>query len=937
MSLPDSDSRPATDKTTTAPTGPVSTAQAPPESATLPLGATGLLDPLLAISLTRPERLVEPDAWVGHIPFAFWITAAHRPRILVELGTHSGNSYGAFCQGVAQGGLDTACYAVDTWLGDPQAGFYGENVYEELRDYHDARYASFSRLVRSTFDEAVEHFADGSIDLLHIDGHHTYDAVHHDYVTWLPKLSSRGVVLFHDTNVRERDFGVWRFWQEVTRDRPHFEFYHSHGLGVLAVGDDIAESLRALFQAPDDPAMGLRRWFAGAGRTVQAELALSRMRSIAQAREELAAAVRSSAAEREELVAALRSSAADREGLVAALRSATEERDRARDEASEARLQLEDLEEARSRLQASRAEAEERSVLEREQTLSHMQKLNADKAKLLKSRDFLGRQLEKERRRRQRLRKTLSWRLTRPLRMLAKLGFGKNKKYKAPARKASPTRPNAPSKPGEPAAHADAHAIITQSGLIKRSWYQRQCGELDAKQVDLVDHYLQAAPGSVPAPCPLFDRKWYLTKYPEIAASGLDPFAHFLSIGWREGRQPHPLFDVKTYLTNNRDLGDSVNPLEHFMHHGAREGRVAFSAETFASEDAAAILERHLPQASRLAKVAKVRRRAGVAFYVHSQGNYFFDQIAEILAAGLRELDVRTSLNDENDFDGRADIHVVVAPHEFFVLSKKAGSNLLKANPRLFLYCTEQWQTRWFARSWEYALRASAIFDINLTSAAAFRSIGVHALFMPPGPSAHYDAVGADTGIPDLPGLELLTGRDAAGPAPAELPFEERPLDVLFVGSHSARREAVLAQAAPMLSRWQSFIHMPQPHLPYRVGSTAALSPGQIALVCRQSKIILNIHQSASSYFEWHRIVNLGIMNGCVVVTDPSDALPGLIPDTHYFQAVPEMIAAKLQWLLETEEGRRSASMAAVAARRAVEEHYGMAASWKRVLRIVDK
>jgi len=193
---------------------------------------------LINASSFKPDHLAFPDAWVGHIPFGAWLIKTLKPSIFVELGTHSGNSYLAFCQAIREAELQTLSYAVDTWKGDEHAGFYSEDIYANLKSYHDAHYGDFSNLMRMTFDEAVSYFADQSIDLLHIDGLHTYDAVKHDFETWLPKLSTTAVVLFHDTNVREREFGIWKFWLELCKQYPlNFEFVHSHGLGVIQLSE----------------------------------------------------------------------------------------------------------------------------------------------------------------------------------------------------------------------------------------------------------------------------------------------------------------------------------------------------------------------------------------------------------------------------------------------------------------------------------------------------------------------------------------------------------------------------------------------------------------------------------------------------------------------------------------------------------------------------
>ena len=242
----------------------------------------------------QPRRLTDVASWHEHIPFAFFAVAALRPDVFVELGTHKGDSYCAFCQAVDSLHLPARCYAVDTWQGDDQSGLYGPDVLEELRAYHDPLYGSFSSLLQQTFDEAHSRFIGGSIDLLHVDGCHTYEAVRHDVETWLPKLSDRGVVLLHDTNVREESFGVWRLWDDLSERYPSFAFAHGHGLGVLAVGPRVGESFRN-FLALAGRGSPASRFFSTLGERIAAP-ALERRTALAA---EVAAAEVREAIERE--------------------------------------------------------------------------------------------------------------------------------------------------------------------------------------------------------------------------------------------------------------------------------------------------------------------------------------------------------------------------------------------------------------------------------------------------------------------------------------------------------------------------------------------------------------------------------------------------------------------------------------------------------------
>ena len=199
------------------------------------------------ILFDKPDKIEEPASWVKHIPFAFFLLNLLKPKTIVELGVHTGNSFNSFCQAVKKLNLKTNCYGIDTWTGDKHAGFYSEKIYTDLLNYHkEKEYTKFAHLYKMTFDEALKKFDDNSIDLIHIDGYHTYEAVKHDYETWFAKLSDKSIVLIHDTTVKGHNFGIWKLWEEIRSKFDSFNFQYGYGLGVLAVGQNIDNEVLTL-------------------------------------------------------------------------------------------------------------------------------------------------------------------------------------------------------------------------------------------------------------------------------------------------------------------------------------------------------------------------------------------------------------------------------------------------------------------------------------------------------------------------------------------------------------------------------------------------------------------------------------------------------------------------------------------------------------------
>ena len=468
-------------------------------------------------SLWLPDYISE-SGWLEHGPFAFWLIDAARPRTFVELGTHSGYSFFAFCQAVHALGLETRCYAVDTWKGDQHAGFYGEDVFSRVKEHHARRYAGFSELVRATFDEAASRFQDGTIDLLHVDGRHFYDDVRHDFSTWKPKLSTRGIIVLHDTNVRERGFGVWKLWKELKTKYPFFEFKHGHGLGIIAVGAEIPEGTRSLFDASVKDKLLIQSFFSRLGGTISDRWNLRVQRGhinnlsfervartnevealkvVVEDREQRAAALDHTLTARTNEVEALKVVVADREQRAAAL-----------DHTLTART--------------NEVEALKVVVADREQRAAALDQALADRELQIDlSRSIISA-----------VHASTSWRITSPLRLFKKLAqqLGDTVRYS-----------------------------LTLGGRILRT---RSLTPLRGRRaIGIIDQ------------SGLFDRRWYLAKNPDVAASGINPIQHYVTHGAREGRDPSPLFSTRNYLMHNPDLAmTGINPLAHFVLHRSGNG-----------------------------------------------------------------------------------------------------------------------------------------------------------------------------------------------------------------------------------------------------------------------------------------------------------------------------------------------------------------------------
>lgn len=207
------------------------------------INATIYLLPIVEKFCSTPEQyfkvvsksLFRPSQFREEICGLLRLLQANPPRNVLEIGTNRGGTFYLFARFAhPQAVLAT----VDLHLQHPQLlASFGRQQQKIVLIEGDSTRPEVIQKIKHTFAQGI--------DLLLIDGDHSYEGVQRDFQNYAPLVNSGGLIVFHDiVQDNEARYGVitggWaggvpQFWQEYKPKYDSKEFvkdYDQDGLGI---------------------------------------------------------------------------------------------------------------------------------------------------------------------------------------------------------------------------------------------------------------------------------------------------------------------------------------------------------------------------------------------------------------------------------------------------------------------------------------------------------------------------------------------------------------------------------------------------------------------------------------------------------------------------------------------------------------------------------
>ncbi|MGI8430869.1 MAG: glycosyltransferase [Chthoniobacterales bacterium] len=267
-----------------------------------------------------------------------------------------------------------------------------------------------------------------------------------------------------------------------------------------------------------------------------------------------------------------------------------------------------------------------------------------------------------------------------------------------------------------------------------------------------------------------------------------------------------------------------------------------------------------------------------IELFATSRSNLFILEIAELLAAGFRELGCAAQLHLDQPPEENPPhdiLQLIVTPHELYNLyltSEVSRERARELTRHTVLLCTEQPETGWFLSNLEWAPSARAVADINPLGVLAYRAREV---------TCHHLALGYHP-------LLAHALRPTHG---------ARATEITFLGSLTPRREEFFARHADFFSRRRCHLRFVPLHFAKTAATRSYLSAARRNELLSDTRILLNVHYSEQRYFEWHRML-VGLANGCCIITETCDGYGRLVPGEHFIMVEPENLIPACEYYL---------------------------------------
>lgn len=178
------------------------------------------------------------SAWYDHGIFAAELVKYLQPEVIVDLGVDEG--YSSFCFAAYNVG---DVYGIDSFTGDTQTGAkYTLPKVVKLQYYVKENYdINNVYFIPGLFEDVLGEWKK-EIDILHIDGFHSEEAVKNDYEKWTKFCHSNSIIMFHDVLSHKETVGNFFInlpGYKILREQ-------SSGLGILTLNEDLYKIINKL-------------------------------------------------------------------------------------------------------------------------------------------------------------------------------------------------------------------------------------------------------------------------------------------------------------------------------------------------------------------------------------------------------------------------------------------------------------------------------------------------------------------------------------------------------------------------------------------------------------------------------------------------------------------------------------------------------------------